>query len=1278
MRRLVVFLSVLAVCRISAAPVLVWTFADGLAGWTPANWETTAVSPDGFVGLSKYDCQLLSPKLDIAASDYAELVVRMTTDTSGSGETFFRSNGQGLNDARKARHMAIASPEPRLYHIPLRGAPGWEGQIEAIRFDPLNPAGAKIRIEFIALMPEPGMAPVNGSMEMTQDGHPLGWKATGDGASVTHETPHSGASALRLVPGGTWSLDPFDLSLLGAYRLDGYVRGNGTLLPQIAFLDGNGAERHTADLALDRVPATNWQPFTATFTCPRDAYQAVVRFAAKDGTVELDDVYLTRLAPGNIVDPGPPRPQWQAAWIWHPDALDRDDQTVHFRYELVVPDRPIRLARLQITADDGYALSVNSQELERQFGVTDGWRTPEVVDLAPVLKPGTNRIEVEAHDIASAQGLIAEGIITFADGSEQAIRTGSAWLAALDPAGPWVAARELGTPPCPPWRDLPSVDLAAPVPVSGTLQVTLDTSAQPSLAATLDLALQKDTPRPVFAQLQLRRGDAVLVEAWADREALPADTRAGGKTTLHWRLPLPYGLPPGPATVTCRLRGTAFVPSLPSTTVNLPTPPVAGDFPKAECRTIDGLPRLFVDGTEIDPTQAFFIRPDQLQQDNARQARMPILCVSLDDIGFTESGFDYTKVDNLLAAYLGACPEAWIIPNFTFDTRYQPWWIKAHPEAHCRLEDGSDLIGDYHGSRRIVPGYASEVWRDTYTDALRRLIRHLKGTPFASRIIGFHPCSGITTEWFHWGAQSGELVDYSEAGQRDFRRWLAGTYDTDGALRQAWHQPEVSLATATIPSGERRRTPGLGIFFDPLTQQDVLDYNRYQHDVVADTIAHFARVIKEETNGRSLAGTYYGYVTHLPETPGFCQGSGHFSLHRLLECPDIDFLMAPLAYAWREPGSPGASMTATASHALNGKLWWHQEDLRTHWVQPAAYGASSTLQETLDVFRRELARNLAQGTAIQWFDFSLGWIFGDDRVTAEVGRLRELDVSRTQGKEWPRSTYLAVIVDEEQMGTFDPFHPPYGLDLIYRQRDYLNRAGIPWKCYLFSDLRRHPELLEHRAFLFLNLFRLSDSDRSFLQEKVMTGGRTVGFVGPAGILTATGLAPEASGKLLGLDMVRLPDDTPFQATFATTLPAPWAEFADKTVRKTSARPPLLGAQGAKGALALFDSRNEAAVVAEVRDGYRLFWSAIPGLLPEHLRALARFADIPVLSTTNDTVYCGYGFVALHAADDGERTLALPAPAAVRDLFSGQTWPAGTRQVTVPLRHGQTVLLLATP
>lgn len=1261
------------------APVRVWNFHDGLLGWKPVNWERVEVTEHGLEGVSKFDCQLLSPKLGIQAEDYPEMVVGWRSDTNDSGETFFQAPDGRLQDDRKQRHRAVSSPQSRLQRIVLAGAPGWEGTIERLRFDPLNKAGATLRINFIALMPRTNMSPVNGGMEIVRDGCPLGWTG-GPGkprGSVSGDA-HGGVLALAVRPGKWWDLDPVDLSLLGEWRIDGFAKGAKAtrFAVQVTFL-GRGGKKVGRTATEVRCDSSKWTAFQAPFTVPRKAYEARIRFTSRQQEVHLDDVYVSQVRKGEIVAAGPSGSQWEADWIWHPAALQRDHHTVYLRHTLALPAKPIRAARLQITADDGYALTVNGRKVGEKLNDMDGWRTPEVYELHKALKEGENLFEIEARDGTSAQGVIAEGFIVLDDGQEIPLRTGPDWEAALTPAGPWTDVAVIGRPPCLPWGALPTVDLVQPVPVFAFVGDLPRIMRNPlTLPLRLKLRLGAPCRRPVYVEATAWRDKDVVARAQPDDAVFAAGARSGERRELRWNLKLPYGLESCDLRVTYELRGGVFEGPEPTAWTQVVAPAKAREFPRAQIRCADGaVPRLFVNDAEVDVTQAFFIRPDALQQDNAQRVGVPILCVQLDDMGFTETGYDYAKIDQLLSQYLGSCPNAWIIANFTFDTRYQPWWIRAHPEARVRLEDGTDVIGDYHGGRRMVPSCSSTVWRDTYAEILRRLIRHLADGPFASRIIGFNPCSGITTEWFHWGAQSGELVDYSEAGQEDFRRWLARKYGDDRELQAAWHRPDITLKTASVPSDKRRRSPAHGLYFDPATQQDVLDYNRYQHDVVADTIAGLAAIIKKETAGRALVGTYYGYVTHLPETPGFCQGSGHFSLRKLLDCPDVDFMAAPLAYGWRELGETGATMSVAASFALNGKLWWNQEDLRTHWVYPARHGATRNLGETLAVLRREGGRNLAQGTAIQWYDFSKGWQFGDDRISDEIGRLIQLNAARSKAKEWPLADYLAVIVDEEQMGTFDPFRPPYGLNLIYRQREFLNRAGIPWKSYLLSDLLKHPRLLEHRAFLFLNLFKLNDRQRTFLREKVLTEGRTAAFVGPTGLLTPEGFSAEKASALLGWPMRETDERIVLTAEFADNLPAPWSGLADMSIGVSRAFPPILVPSGKSGmALAVFKGRSETAVVCERRQDHGIFWSAAPGLTPPVLRAFAEFANLSVVSRSDDALYVGCGFVGLHAQGDGQRVIDLPRPYAVRELFTGKTWPPGTRQITLDLQSGQTAIL----
>ncbi len=55
-----------------------------------------------------------------------------------------------------------------------------------------------------------------------------------------------------------------------------------------------------------------------------------------------------------------------------------------------------------------------------------------------------------------------------------------------------------------------------------------------------------------------------------------------------------------------------------------------------------------------------------------------------------------------------------------------------------------------------------------------------------------------------WGANENEWVDYSAANVRKFREWLGERYRTDAALRSAWSEPNVSLATAEIPTRAAR------------------------------------------------------------------------------------------------------------------------------------------------------------------------------------------------------------------------------------------------------------------------------------------------------------------------------------------------------------------------------------------------------------------------------------------------------------------------------------------
>ncbi|MBT3374905.1 MAG: hypothetical protein HN742_09065 [Lentisphaerae bacterium] len=1269
-----------ATAPLGAGEVIIWNFAKGLAGWQPANWQHAEVTSEGLKGVTQYDAQLLSPELSIIAEDYPVLLARVRCDTAGRGETFYHGPGGRLTDKRKLPHALQATSDFRLYRFNLTRSRGeWRGPIERLRFDPLNAAGAHVTIDFIALLPEANQMLANGGGEITTGGIPIGWRSSGPRgtATMTDQQPSAGSLAFLIRPGGQWETDDVDMSFLGRLELSGKTRG-GALKATMVFQDEYGQEMATRDL---RIAETGeWTPFGTEFAVPRRAFTVRLRLGTT-GREEtcIDEIRLVRAVPGEIRQSPPDRPRWDAAWIWHPECLAKDDHRVWFRHEFSVPQRTVREVRLQITVDDAYELRLNGQMLSNTFGQPDGWQTPEILDITDTISLGRNVLEIEAYDGSSAQGLIAELLVTCKDGQE--VRSGSSkdWKVGLTRGGPWVPAVELGRPPCQPWGDRAVYTPLGKLP---EMVLTLsDTPAHVSLGQWIPLTLRAEArtavKRPVGVKAVLERDGHTLAEEWAPHQLFEKGAAPGETATISgWRIAVPHGLASGPLLLHVKLVGGTIAGDAPGVAVEIIPEARNSVFPQASVRSRNGVPGIVVDGEWLDPTQHLFIRPDRLQQLNARDTDVEIWSVGLQEIGFYESGFNYSKVDRTLSHYLAQKPDVWLILTFSCDTRYQPWWIQKHPEARCRKENGDDSIGDYHGSRRIVPSYGSGLWRDTYTDALRKLIRHLRQTPFAERIIGFHPCSGISWEWFHWGSQSGELVDYSPVGQEDFRRWLRERYASDRDLQAAWGREDITLATVSVPPETRRRRPVDGIFFSPTAQRDVLDYNAYQHDVVAETILHVGRAVKEETDGHCLFGTYYGYVAHLPETPGFCQASGHFRLRRLLEAPEIDFLVAPVAYAWREVGGTAATMVPAASFRVHGKLFWNQADLRSHWSEQSGHGRPDGVKGSVACMRRELARNLAEGSAIQWYDFSKGWTFGDERLTDEIGRLQAAADARDEAQDWPAEKYLLVVVDEEQMGSFDPFAPPYGLELIYRQREYLVRSGIPWRMVLFSDLMRHPHLLEYGAMVFLNLFSLSDEKLSFLQRSVMRDERSVAFVGPVAMIGPEGVAPSRTSTLLGWSVARSDDAPALNATFKTDLAGPWEQAAGLQlgISRPSAPVVLPVAPDAAHVLATFTGTQSPAVLYEERNDVKLFWSLVPGLKAEALRALAETAGVPVVCSSGDAVYAGNGFIGIHARTAGRKTVQLPYASAVKELLAGRTWATGTETVVIEMQAGDTAIL----
>ena len=785
--------------------VISWNFKNSLQGWSPMSWERYETKEDGFHGLSKYDCILVSPELNVNAEDFDTMYVAMQSDLGGPGEIFISSNGSVFSEKQYASHVLRKTEEIELYSFNLKRIQGWSGTINRIRLDPLNPAGANVHISNIILTKSSANGLLNGDCEIVLNGKLHGWtlkgaKADGNAAN--------GAGCIALKIGDVAETAFPNVARLGVFDVSFMAKG-APVKAEVIFngVDGTPIEK----IAIPTAQSDEWRKYTKKISIPELSYDGLIRFTGTgDGRIDL--VSCLQESEGSCKSPKGFMPSWKGSWIWCDANKNEDNCTAYVRKAFTLPNKELDTADIQLTCDDSFALFINGELVDSTHGVGDAWKSPRILDVKKFLKPGANTILVEVKDVGGQQGFIADFVAVTKDGEFTTFSTGKDWEAALEKDGPWAKPVVFGRPPCDPWGYPTYVTMRTKNAFAGPLAaklLNLPKEVRPGQRLPLEMEIKGDDfPGALPVRCVVLQNGKDQSEEWSEKGL----TIANGKAELKIDAYFPLKLKNGPCSIRVEFVGAPMqgngitaeftVKGADKTTY---------EFPKTELVSQNGITVLKVNGQIIDPTQALFTRPDRMHQTLTRDAGIHLWGIGAGGMGFTEKGFDYTLFDNEVEQYLAIDPDAWLIINYPVNTSAQAWWMKKHPEAHCRYEDGSDILNDYKTSKGLRPAYASKVWRETYADVLRRFIRHIKSTPYAERIVGFHSINGISAEWFHWGSQSRNFVDYSEAGRDDFRRWLKAKYGTDAALQKAWGRADITFATATVPTGKERGNSANGI-----------------------------------------------------------------------------------------------------------------------------------------------------------------------------------------------------------------------------------------------------------------------------------------------------------------------------------------------------------------------------------------------------------------------------------------------------------------------------------
>ncbi len=711
--------------------------------------------------------------------------------------------------------------------------------------------------------------------------------------------------------------------------------------------------------------------------------------------------------------------------------------------------------------------------------------------------------------------------------------------------------------------------------------------------------------------------------------------------------------------------------------------PKGGTLVEAEVKPLGGNPGLFVNGK---PSSGLVYMTYNLQAQYVRQfGEQAVHLYSFAatsssshynlaaDVWLGPDEWDYSQLDQRIETILEQDPEAYIFPRVYITS--PRWWNDQHPEDLVQSMGPDDVpVLMLDSMTRAAPSFASKAFREDMGMALRRFIQHCQEAPWAERIIGYHVASGTTEEWMYWGANDGKFCDYSPVAVEAFRTWLTAKYGTDEALQKAWGDPAVTLATAQVPSYSKRVAAEAGELRNPAVAQDCVDNSLFLSDITVDTILHFAHIVKDETDGKGLFGTFYGYVMQLIAEPRQ-QNAGHLALQRLWNSPDLDFLTSPTSYMFRslDDTSYVHFMSLTDSVKLHSKLWIDENDIRTFKLGEApGWGFTDNYEDTLAMQQREFAAVMGASCGMWWFDMGGGW-YDDEQLLGKIG---EMNAIGEELKLLPRGDVdeIAVVVDDASLA-YLRINNAASASLLNLQLPELGRIGAPLGYYHIKDL---PKLERHKLFLFLDCFKLDKEDLAAIDHIVKQPGKVAVWYFAPGLITEQGFSEAAMRKLTGLPL-----------SYEVVLCSPQLAWTPEGAALSGKQPGELLTGGRDWqsrvtceaevgeVLATYAGGGGPGLVLEEQGGFTSVWCGTGPLPARLLHQLALRAGVHCYAPPGDLLWANESVVGLWSAAGGPKEVSLPHPAAVKELFSGTDLGEGTVfQLELPAKG--TALLLIEP
>jgi len=674
----------------------------------------------------------------------------------------------------------------------------------------------------------------------------------------------------------------------------------------------------------------------------------------------------------------------------------------------------------------------------------------------------------------------------------------------------------------------------------------------------------------------------------------------------------------------------------------------------AEVKNFNGKPTLFVNGKPESPnfyalTHAYGARWswEEVPQRNLKNFadagfRLFQLDLYFEDIWYKGSNeLDIAKAQHQVRGLLDVCPDASVVIRVHVNAPF--WWNEQNPDECVQFANGpvdqrsygppfNNEDGDV--DRPLRASLSSMKWRKESGEKLQEFCQRMAETPEGKSVIGIHVSGGVYGEWHNWGF-IGNDPDTGLSMTSYFRNWLKKKYINTKTLQKAWNSDRFTIENASVPDTAERNHTDDGIFRNPQKERRVIDYYTAQQEVVAEDIEYFTSLVKKSWPRPLIVGVFYGYF-HMT----FCRqaAGGHIFIERILNCPAVDYLAAPQSYwgAAQLAGGSGNSRGVIESAILHGKLWLDEMDnghLQKKTTIDPVRNSGKYDPDYLSVLQRSAIYPLMRGTGLWYYDFgpreSFGW-WDNPVYLKSIQEEREFFEKRKTQSYQPAADVLYVW-DQESFYYTKNSWTPLCYNLLDQAFEEALRSGTSSdQIYLF-DLDK-VNLDQYKAILFMNVFKMTEAERTFIREKVARNGRT---------LIWNYLPGYTDGKQNNFGFVE-------ELTGFKTVPVISNEKPTVVIQKSKAEYSFEGA--VHPMVTISDQKSE--VLARLKNGgqtvaarksfkdYTSIYSSLPIHETDFFRELFRKAGCHIYSESNDFTYANSGLLMIHTKDGGERKINL--------------------------------------